>query len=338
MGRCTRGQVAERAGVSPAVVSYVLGGTARAHRISEATAERVRAASAALGYRPNIWGRVLKTQRSNVIVFVSEDLTDPNTVELIGALGGVVRARGLGLMLSDLGGESLECGEGLRAMESSMADAFLLHAPLHGLPAGSPVGAFEGKPCCVLGRHMPGGSVSSVEVDNARGAELAVAHLLARGATRLGVIADRREYAYTQARLAGCRKALAAGGQSGPRLRFRAGHEDQLQAGAAAVEGWQKEGLLPDGIFAMGDVMAFGALSALHTAGVRCPAQVRIVGFDGTPMARYASPSLSTVRQPFTAMAESALAMVQALLDGKRLGKKHLLLEPDLVVRASSGG
>ncbi|MBN1672960.1 MAG: LacI family DNA-binding transcriptional regulator [Kiritimatiellae bacterium] len=334
--RCTRRQVAEAAGVSPAVVSYVLGGTAGAHRISEKTAQRVVRVSRELGYRPNIWGRLLKTQRSGVVVLLSPDLTDPSTGELIKALGRIVRARGLGLMLFDLGGDALVSGEDLRTIETSMAGAFLLHLPSDRLLALCERGRFQGKPFCVLGRDMAGRDCPSVEVDNEQGAARAVGHLLGQGVRPLGIIADRREYPYTQARLKGCRRALKGKARGGMLMRFRAADEDQYEAGAAAVRAWLERGQLPGAIFAMGDVMAFGALNALHAAGMSCPRQVRIVGFDDTPMARYASPPLSTVRQPFTQMAEAALDMVRTLLDGRRLPRKHLLLEPELIVRESS--
>ena len=81
--RASRRDVAREAGVSQAAVSYVINGKARENRISDETAERIRKVAKRLGYTPNVYGKVLKARRSNVIVFVSVDVTDPNTVEII---------------------------------------------------------------------------------------------------------------------------------------------------------------------------------------------------------------------------------------------------------------
>jgi DNA-binding LacI/PurR family transcriptional regulator len=310
--KVTRKTVAQAAGVSEPVVSWVMNGTARENRIPEATIKRIESAARKLGYKPSIYGKLLKTQQSRLLAFLSSDLTDPNTGELIKAVNRAARAKGFGLMLFDLAGEPPEKFDG------SFAEGFLLHSPFEeSLPRG-----FK-KPWLVLGKDLK--EVPSVEVDNALGGELAMRHLSGR-AKRVGVIADCKTFPFTRERLKSCPRA--------ERVYYRRPDESQFEAGASAIESWKQD--LPDGIFAMGDVIALGALSALHGRGVSVPQRVKIVGFDGTQLSRFASPPLTTVAQPFEKMGETCVDMLLALLNGEKVAPRNVLLPPTLVERESS--
>ena len=334
----SRQDVARAAGVSVAAVSYVVNGKARENRIAPATAERIRKVAERLGYAPNVYGKVLKTRRSRIIAFITVDVTDPNTGEIIRALGAAARGRGWGMMLVDLGGEADAVAADLRMIETGFAECFILHMPepmpklLDGVRA-------LGKPMCVLGQQAPGRDreTAYVEVDNARGGEMAVRHLVELGVRDLGVIADRPEFPFTVERLRGARKALA-GARRGLRICYRGKDEDQFQAGTHAVRRWLDEDGLPEGIFAMGDVTAIGALHALHSRGISCPSRVRVVGFDGIPVGRYTWPSLTTVEQPFGPMCQAAMDILEAEVAGGPAAGRQRLLAPTMIVRGSTGG
>jgi DNA-binding LacI/PurR family transcriptional regulator len=83
-------------------------------------------------------------------------------------------------------------------------------------------------------------------------------------------------------------------------------------------------------------VIAVGVLHALHRSGILCPQQIKVVGFDGLPLGRYTTPSLSTIQQPYEAMAEAAFEVVRRGLAGKPESTKRLILAPSLVARESS--
>lgn len=331
-----RRDVAKHAGVSEALVSYVLNNKATQNRIPPQTAERVRAAAAKLGYRPSVFGRALKIQKSNLLTLVSEDLTDSHTIELFRALSRVTQKNGFGLLVMELSEHPASALEDLRAMELGFAEGFFLHLPSASrLPHGS-AGQLLGKPACVVGRQFGNADIPCVEVDNAAGAQLAIRHLCEAGAHRIGIVADRRDYPFVQERLDGCAIALKDFKGCAAHVYSRQGKEDQYQAGVAAVEEWQNLRLVPDAVFAMGDVIAIGVLHALHRSGILCPQQIKVVGFDGLPLGRYTTPSLSTIQQPYEAMAEAAFEVVRRGLAGEPVSTKRLILAPSFVTRDSS--
>ena len=331
-----RRDVAVHAGVSEALVSYVLNDKATQNRISPETAERVRQAAAKLGYRPSVFGRALKIQKSNLLALVSEDLTDPHTTELFRALSRVTQKSGFGLLVMELSRRPASALEDLRAVELGFAEGLFLHLPSASkLPPGDS-GQLLGKPACVVGRQFSDAALPCVEVDNVAGAQLAIRHLCEAGAQRIGIVADRREYPFVQERLDGCTTALKDFKDCSAHVHYRQGTGDQYQAGVAAVEEWQNLRLVPDAVFAMGDVIAVGVLHALHRSGILCPQQIKVVGFDGLPLGRYTTPSLSTIQQPYEAMAEAAFGVIRQGLAGAP-STRRLILKPSLVARESSG-
>lgn len=331
--RATRKDVARLARVSEPVVSWVMSGTAKANRIPEKTALRIRRAARKIGYRPNIWGRLLKTQKSGLLAFISSDLTDPNTAEIVKSVNAAARRRQLGLMIFDLAGDDVISEENRAAFKNCFAEGFIIHSPFQNL-AGSRR-TFAGKPYCILGNR---GNVPApaIEVDNVYGGELAGVHLIAAGVRRLAVIADCADFSFVAPRLEGIRRAAAGSPCELAEPFYRPRETDAFEAGAQAVRRWQQSGRFPDGIFAMGDMLACGALAECARLGIRCPADVKIVGFDGTPLASYSQPRLTTIIQPFDAMAERAIDALVRLIGGERLKAAEVLVSPEIAVRESS--
>lgn len=91
-----------------------------------------------------------------------------------------------------------------------------------------------------------------------------------------------------------------------------------------------------DAIFAASDLMALGALRALRRAGRRVPADVAVIGFDDSPLARHADPALSTVRQPLADMAARLAQELLAVIDGTATGPAGVVLGTELILRDSS--
>ena len=95
-------------------------------------------------------------------------------------------------------------------------------------------------------------------------------------------------------------------------------------------------GRLPSAIFAQNDLMALGVLDALNEAGISCPEEVSIVGYDDLPLTAYTSPSLTTVRLPGYHLGRMAAEMAVALSEDPVADSSDLTIAPSLVVRKSS--
>jgi DNA-binding LacI/PurR family transcriptional regulator len=178
----------------------------------------------------------------------------------------------------------------------------------------------------------PPEGVVSVGAANWQGGLTATEHLLALGHERIAVVAGSRRTMCNSARVAGYRSALASAGiRQRPEYVRYAGF-DEARARRRMLE------LLdlpepPTAVFVCSDGMALGVYEALGARGLRVPDDMSVVGFDDLPEARWASPALTTVRQPLSEMAATAL---RSLLDGHRPESTRTELSTRLVRRAST--
>jgi DNA-binding LacI/PurR family transcriptional regulator len=225
----------------------------------------------------------------------------------------------------------------------------VLLASLHGddpLP-----GALEraGVPAVLVGRPAPGGPgdrrggppvdqplpASYVDADNRGGAGKAVEHLVRRGRRRIATITGPLDMGVGLDRLEGYRDGLTAAGLAADEDLVEPGDFTE-EGGAAAMARLLARPAPPiDAVFAASDLMAAGALRALRAVGRRVPEDVAVVGFEDSAVARYAQPPLTTVRQPIEEMGRQAARMLLAKIAGET-GGMHLILDVDLVVRAST--
>jgi len=93
----------------------------------------------------------------------------------------------------------------------------------------------------------------------------------------------------------------------------------------------------PTGVFAPSDVMAVGALDAINAAGLRCPEDVSLVGYNGVPMSRFVSPPLTTIEMPAEELGAEAARMALAAIDDPATPRRLVELPARLVVRRSTG-
>jgi DNA-binding LacI/PurR family transcriptional regulator len=214
--------------------------------------------------------------------------------------------------------------------------------PLPGLleQRGLPV-VLGGRPARMLtpGTHgmpgTPGAGVAFVDADNEGGARLAVGHLLDRNRRRIAAIAGPQDMAVGVARLRGYRAAMRAIQNGSPVSDRLVAYGDFSEAsGAAAME--RLLHLTPDldAVFAASDPMAAGALRVLHAHGRRVPADVAVVGFDDSAVARQTQPPLTTVHQAVEGMGREMVRLLLARIGG---GPAHsTVLDTHLVVREST--
>jgi len=183
--------------------------------------------------------------------------------------------------------------------------------------------------------HEPPPGTVSVGAANWQGGVSATEHLLALGHERIAVIAGRRRKQCSNARVAGYRSALSAAGVAQRPEYIRYGSFEESTARQRMRE------LLdlpepPTAVFVCSDYMALGVYEALADAGLRVPDDISVVGFDDLPESRWASPGLTTVRQPLGEMAATALRLLVRMMDGERPEGTRTELSTRLVERAST--
>jgi DNA-binding LacI/PurR family transcriptional regulator len=179
----------------------------------------------------------------------------------------------------------------------------------------------------------PDGSVRSVGITNWQGGLTATRHLIELGHTRIAAIGGPEELWSCRARLDGYRSALRRAGLPVDETLVRC---DDLtaEAGLRRARELLAVAAPPTAIVAATDAQAFGVLQALAERGLRCPGDLSVTGFNDLPIATWAAPPLTTVRQPLAAMAATAFWMLSA--PDTDAQPRHLELETTLVIRGST--
>jgi len=183
--------------------------------------------------------------------------------------------------------------------------------------------------------NTPPPEIPSVGATNWQGGLAATEHLLSLGHRRIGAITGPIDYLCSLARLDGYRSALErAGAQFDPALvRYGDFHHEGGFARAVELLDLPEP---PTAIFAGSDQQAFGVYEAARQYGLRIPEDLSVVGFDELPVARWASPPLTTVRQPLAEMGNVAAQMLGELIEGVPLRSTRVELSTELIVREST--
>lgn len=324
----TRADVARLAGVSPAVVSYVLNDGPRP--VAAATRARVLRAVDQLRYRPNAVARALKFRRTNSLGLLVPDNSNPYFAELARAVEDVAYEHGHALVLANSNNDPDRARVQLHALLDRQVDGLLLISTGSGGELGA--ASRSTTPSVFLDRAPQRSDLPSVVVDNTRGAEEATRHLIEEHGLVVDCFAGPDEVHSAVDRVQGWRLAMQ-----------RAGHstEERLhRTPFTRIGGYTKMVELieadraPRALFASSDLHAVGILRAAHEAGLRVPEDLAVVAFDGTQESEYTSPPLTVIRQPVREIAETAVRLV--LARGAEPAP-HATLPGTLVIRNSCG-
>jgi len=326
--RVTLSRVAEEAGVSLSTISKVLNGRSD---VSAATRTRVESLLAEHGYLRRNAGQT----RARLIELVFHELESAWSMEIIRGVEDVANEHGMSVVLTESGSR---------------------HAPgpewIEGVMRRRPIGVvlvFSDLPSeyrdMLRSRAIPfviidpagdpSPDVPSVGSANWSGGLMATRHLIELGHTRIAAITGPDDMMCSHARIDGFRSAMTSAGLAIP--------PDWIRFGDFHVSGGRTNGrdLLssddrPTAIFAGSDLQALGVIESARALGLRIPDDVSIVGYDDIPLARWVSPTLTTIRQPLKRMAEEASRLVIRMSQAPLEGTPRMDLATNLVVREST--
>ncbi|MFY1670501.1 LacI family DNA-binding transcriptional regulator [Plantactinospora sp. WMMB334] len=335
-GTITLMDVAHRAGVSVATASRVLNGSGT-RRVRPDLTDRVLAAATALNYSAHAPAQAMARGRSNVVGLLVHDIADPF---LSSIAAGVMRAAehhgSIVTMYSTMGRAERELDylvtlRGQRPRAVILAGSRSTDRALRDR-LGDELRVIEeaGARVALISQHVL--PVDTVLLENREGARLLARRLVELGHRRFAVLAGPRHLLTARDRLAGFRAGLADAGVALSRTRVVHG-EFTRDGGYATMRDLLDAGLRAGCVFAVNDVMAVGAISALRDHGVPLPHGVAVAGFDDIVTLRDVTPSLTTVRLPLEEVGAAALELVmQPRADRPRLRR----IRAEVVVRDST--
>lgn len=316
--------VAERAGVSRSAVSRAFTPGAS---IAPATLARVHEAAVALGYQVNDLARGLLANRSRLVGLVASDADTPFRAQMIGALSQALIKRGNVPAIINIGHTAEDIASASRQLLRYRAEATVF---LSGSPPASLVELTRrnGQPLILINRAETG--LDSVHCDDKDGAQQAFEALSLSGAVRFAVINKANPSPSLSARERAFVRFVAAAGLTARVVR--AGHSD-YDSGQDAARRLLAKGRAPDAIFCVNDLMAFGTLDYLRSAGLRVPGDVSVIGFDDVPIAAWASYRLTTLRQDPERIAREVVSILDRRLTDPDSPPMSVYFPVELVVR-----
>ncbi|WP_271986288.1 LacI family DNA-binding transcriptional regulator [Pseudoclavibacter terrae] len=318
--------VAKAAGVSRALVSIVFRERPGA---SDATRTKVRKVAKQLGYRPHAAAQDLRRARSrNLGVLFSPQF--PFEVEIVEAIAAPARERGYRVLLGSAGAEH-DLKRAVEEMLDYRCEALIV-VGLHGDDRWfTQLG--ERVPVVRVGRSMSASGVDAIHSDDREGSRLATQHLLDLGHRRI-VCLSGGDMPGGGERLAGFLDAVREAGADG---EFEVIPGDySIDAGVAGALRMLDEPELPTAVVCGNDWSALGVLMTLLRRGVSVPAEVSIVGYDDSRLARQAFAELTSVVQDPVWIGESAVLAADQRIRGVRVDATEFVMSPRLVVRGST--
>ncbi|MCS6867213.1 LacI family DNA-binding transcriptional regulator [Thermus sp.] len=318
-------EVAEAAGVSPALASAVLNG--RPVRARPETRERVLEAARRLGYQPDRVAQAMRWGSPRLFALVIPNFSNPFYSRLALEVQREAWAHGYDLLVYANPHHELE--RVLRAALAHRVDGAILVVSHHRPEELALLGGLD-LPLVGVGHAASPLPFDRVSFQDQRAAQEAVAFLHARGRRRIAHLSGPFSSPTAQARLRGYLEGMAALGLEPRVAEGNFGYGGNGEAIARLL----KEGM--DALLAANDLMALEALALLADRGVRVPEEVAVVGFDGIPEGEWVRPRLTTLARPPEASAQKAVARLLARLSGDPSPPGLFWLEARLLVREST--
>jgi LacI family transcriptional regulator len=325
--RVTISEIAREAGVSLPTVSRVVN---RRGDVAPHTRERIEELLRRHGYR----ARSAAGRQARLLDLVFNDLDSPWAVEIIRGVEDVTHAAGVGTVVSAIHRRTASARKWLDNLQARASDGVILVTSQLTTAMQLQLRRLDVPLVVVDPVGRPAPDVPTIGATNWAGGLSAAEHLTALGHRRIGFIGGPPEMQCSRARFDGYRAALETAGIPFDDTLVCPGdfYHSSGYAGALALLDLPEP---PTAIFAASDQMALGAYEATRSRHVRIPDDVSIVGFDDLPTARWASPPLTTVRQPLAEMGTIAARTVLGLASGEAV-MGALELATELVVRAST--
>jgi LacI family repressor for deo operon, udp, cdd, tsx, nupC, and nupG len=326
-------QVAERAGVSVATVSRAF---SHPDLLVPKTLKQVMAAVHALDYAPNMTAKSLRTARTGKILVTVPDIANPFFSQIIQGVEEAALAAGYAVLLGDTQDDPEREERYALMFRRKEADGLIFLG--HRLPATVSDLVNDSKhslPIVNGCEFSPELRVSSVHIDNRAAAIDVMAHLHMLGHRHIGIVTGPLVSPLSRERLEGVRTFAKSRGFVS-KLQVTSG-DFSIASGAAGAELLLGRSPAPTAIFCFSDEMAIGALAAARRSGIAVPAALSVVGFDDVRFASYATPALTTVRQPMADLGRETVRLLLAALTGNERQPVSVTLPHQLIARESTG-
>lgn len=327
----TMKDIAKLAGVSTSTVSHVIN---KSRFVSEEISLRVNNAATQLNYRPSALARSLKINRTKTIGMLVTTSTNPFFGEVVKGVERSCYQQGYNLILCNTEGDNERMRESINTLLQKRVDGLIL---MCSSLEGERIDVFEQYPdipVVVMDWGPMLFTSDKIQDNSLRGGYLAAKYLIESGHQQIGCITGPLVKHQAQMRYEGYKRALNEAG-----LVFNANWiieaDFECEGGYEAFNKMFAKGPLPSSIFVCNDMMAMGVINAANEKGIRIPQDLSIIGYDDIHIAKFMSPSLTTIHQPKYRLGKAAVEALLNRLEKGAIDAQVVQLEPTLVERST---
>lgn len=308
--------------------------------IAEKTRARVKAAALEFGYQPNPTARRLATGATECIAYVlparSNHASDPFLAELLSGLSTAMLKRGWDVYITAAASIDDEIEQLKRLAATHRASGFVVSRTLSDDPRVNLLKSL-GVPFITHGRTKESDNHAWFDVDNREAFHAGYSHFANLGHQNIAFIGGPAEYNFSQLRYAGyCDGLIEAGNEERPewvtesKLTLEDGENAMLQILDSGRQ-------LPSAVLCVTDIVAIGAMRAIHSRGLQTGKDISLMGYDGLAVGAYTMPALTTMTQPLIDAGEQLGSMLLDVIDGEAPASRQVLVNAKLVERDSTG-
>jgi LacI family transcriptional regulator len=334
--------LADHLQLSQTTVSLVLNNSPSAKSIPPETRKRVEAAAKRLNYRPNYFARSLRQSRSMSVGVLAPDLSEGYFTRVMrGVVEELTAAHYFYFTACHEWQQELIEKYPRMLVERAVDGFLLLNTPADQISVPVPVVA--------ISAHSAAENVTNIVVNHHKAVEQALTHLYALGHRRIAFMRGPQAIPDSEFRWEAIQQVTSEMGlMLDPDLviqidsdawSMKTGYHPMTpEIGYKPMHALLSKTHAFTAIFCFNDISAIGAIRALKDAGLDVPGDVSVVGFDDIQSAEYATPSLTTVRQPLREMGKrGAQVLLERIADREREFPAEIVMMPELVVRESTG-
>jgi LacI family transcriptional regulator len=323
--RANRQDVARLAGVSTAVVSYVVHGGPRP--VAPATRDRVLAAIDQLNYRPNASAQALKLLKTYVLGLLMTDITNPYYSEFARIFQDLSYEAGYAVMIANTGYDAAKESAELQTLLAREVDGIATWGVQK--DESLEVLASSGIRTVSMDWHINREEVPSVAIDDYGATRDAVEHLLSHGHERIGFVGGFKDRTMREQSWRDTMLPLLGDDMEG----FAEWGEFSRDGGYHAAIRLLDRKDRPSAVFVSSDVQAFGALRAAQVLKLNVPEDLAVISFDGTVASAFTSPPLTAIQVPLEQIARHCLRKLIA----REIFELHTTVPHHLEIRSSCG-
>jgi len=328
-------EIAELSGVSVATVSRVINNNGR---FSEETKQKVLAVIAETNYETNTVAKSLRMKKSNTIGILVPDISNAFFSSLVGKLERHLFEQGYSTIICNTNRNREKEVSYLNVLESKMIDGLIVISGQKEFTWGNrnrkiPIVCIDRKP-------QSGEDVVLIHSDNYQGGIVATEALVQSGCKRIALLANRLTMSSFKFREEGFSDTLKKHQLPNEASNYievpPLGELSHTEAAKLELLKRFQAGQKYDGIFALNDRLAIGAIEAALAFGLKIPEDIRIVGFDNDPISKYCYPKLTTVKQNTTELAQRAGIALLSLIEEDTVDEKLHVVPIELIKRGTT--